>query len=431
MRKAFPLLAALVLTLAACSTAANPGTPMPSPSPGPETAAPATPAVTGPPAVYTDWSKLEPRPAALPRVGTRWYAAYTDKLLPREDYGALLPYAGLRLMSNWPADARYMYGLMTADGVAVTDAVFSNVDRLKLEDGALLVLSRGDGVRDDRWGPRRLAVAAADGRWCTGFDYHYYSRSRQGLLLFEEDGIALMNAQGEIFLRRSLGELGLTEEEFQSMVSDVSWSIGWGGRWYGDYISLGWSDDERTAVRVYQISSASQTVFTVDEWYGREEAEREVPRDEWQALSAPGETVLTRGEERITIPYGGEETWVEVCGELALFHPSNAVYTLEGEELLPAMEGSRYFVKAEDGAPVLVMTVVYGKDGREKSSYCRPDGEPIPMLDGWGNFSDLHWYRQIKVVGGLLEVLDLNTASYYEIDTLNCVFRTQLGYDGD
>ena len=430
MKKIFRLLAALalVLILAACSPAADPITPPPSPSAGPESATPTAPAV---PAVYTDWSKLEPRPAALPQVGTRWYGAYTDKLIPREDYGALVPYAGLRLMNSWPAADGCMYGLMTADGVTVTDAAFSNVDRLKLEGGALLVLFRGDGTPDDRWGPRRLAVAAADGSWCTGFDYHYYSRSRQGLLLFEEDGVALMNPHGEIFLRRSLGELGLTEEEFQSMVSDVSWNIGWGGRWYGDYISLGWSDDQRTAIRVYQISSASQTVLTVDEWLGWEEAEREMPRGEWLAHSTPGETVLTRGEERIIIPYGVEETAVEVCGELALFINSGAVYTLDGKEILPPIEGDRSFVKAEDGLPVLVMTTVYGEDWIARISYCLPDGKPVPILAGWENLSDLHWYRQIKVVGGLLEVLDLNTASYYEIETLNCVFRTQLGYDGD
>lgn len=32
---------------------------------------------------------------------------------------------------------------------------------------------------------------------------------------------------------------------------------------------------------------------------------------------------------------------------------------------------------------------------------------------------------------GLIEVLDLNTASYYDLETMDCVFETYLGYEAD
>ena len=37
-------------------------------------------------------------------------------------------------------------------------------------------------------------------------------------------------------------------------------------------------------------------------------------------------------------------------------------------------------------------------------------------------------YAQVRLVGRMLEVLEENWASYYDLDTMACVFRTSLGY---
>ena len=59
--------------------------------------------------------------------------------------------------------------------------------------------------------------------------------------------------------------------------------------------------------------------------------------------------------------------------------------------------------------------------------YYRDDGTPIESLTMHGE----KWYRQVALRGGLIEVLDLNTAAYYDLETMNCVFETYLGYEAD
>ena len=61
-----------------------------------------------------------------------------------------------------------------------------------------------------------------------------------------------------------------------------------------------------------------------------------------------------------------------------------------------------------------------------QTTYYRQDGTPLPELTQGGK-----WYQRVNVVGGLIEVLDLNTATYYDLETMECVFCTYLGYEGD
>ena len=96
------LLLTLLVACAAPAGASTPGStvaPTLTATPVPSSA----PAGTEAPTVCTDWSKLGARETPASPVGTRWYADYTDTLLPRDDYGMLVPYAGLRLMDDWPS----------------------------------------------------------------------------------------------------------------------------------------------------------------------------------------------------------------------------------------------------------------------------------------------------------------------------------------
>ena len=111
MRRQLPVLL-LALLLTACA-----GTQVPEEMPEPGVQ------------VHTDWSHLGERAEPLPTVGGRWYADYTDRLIPRKDYGMLIPYAGLRLQDHWPAMDGCLYGLMTRDGRVVTDPVYSRASR--------------------------------------------------------------------------------------------------------------------------------------------------------------------------------------------------------------------------------------------------------------------------------------------------------------
>ena len=366
------VLAALCLLLTACSPS--------SPDPGTEELPlEEAPGVT----VYTDWSKLEEREEPLPPVGTQWYDTYTDHLIPREDYGPLRPYAGLRLMDDWPAADGCLYGLMTRDGAAVTAPVYSNISRPGAADESgqwqpfpLMILKRGDPAASEEWDPAAYAVAAIDGSWCTPFDYCAVTSSREGLILFQRDGFTGMSPQGEIQRTWTVAEMRITQEVFDGMLSNIAWHEGLGGERQGDLLCLGWNpeDDTYTQLLCFDLSSGTAQVIPDDVWYDMQDTgagvvERE-PMDEdtrriqdkWLGADAPG--------------------------------------------LLERM------VRGEDG-----ITYVYSLE----------DGTALPQFSR----EDSKWYQRVSVVDGFIEVLDRNTASYYDIETLECNFRTYLGFEGD
>lgn len=430
MKRLLPICAALLLALTACTPPADP-----SPSPGgvQMPSAAESPVPSQGLTVRTDWSKLEPRPDPLPRVGSRWYADYTADLIPREDYGELIPYAGLRLLDDWPASTGCLYGLMTTDGAAVTDPVFSSVSRAGYGGGVLplLVLRKGDPTLDDNWDPAMLAVAAADGSWVTGYDYRCCRASQQGLLLLTKERLTAMGADGQILHSYSPEEMGLSQKEFDRLFSDVLSYEGVGGTWCGDYISLDWMDDSTTAVRLYQLSTGELTAMGHDEWNDYYAAQSGDSSWEWTAGN--GSTTLTRGGESHVIPHSTPDGWVEVQGDLVLFSNSCAVYTLDGKEILPPRDhASVSWMRDALGDGGLLAVTDYSGESII-ITYYRPDGTPVPLpiLDGWQDTMGTRWYRQAGLVGGLIELLDWNTASYYDLDTGECVFRTYLGYEGE
>lgn len=86
---------------------------------------------------------LTPHIESLPDIGSytpdkapvRFYENYTDTVIPRDDYGTLIPYAGCAV-DYAPSDSDFSYGgnltmlkygLMTEDEKIVTDPVYSNI----------------------------------------------------------------------------------------------------------------------------------------------------------------------------------------------------------------------------------------------------------------------------------------------------------------
>lgn len=385
--------------------------------------------------VVTDWSKLGERGKAETeeKVGSRWYEDYTDDLICRDDYGLLYPYAGQRLMDDWPAADGCIYGLMTADGVAVTDPVFNGAGHASYYDGGklcvlpLLVLCKG--VQDENgWASGLYAIAAADGSWCTGFKYSAYSVSKDGLLLFEDGSLSLMSPTGKILGTYTPEEIGITEEEFDEMISAVNWGEGWGGRWSGDYITIDLADYSiaNPDIKLFQISSGQTVAMPLEEWDSYYYAEEE---KEWTADIQNGEYVISIGGETYTIQYDEVDFVTDIYGELVFFS-KGAVYNLDGTEILTADETLRVeFIQDSwfgEEAPGLI-AVSDGEYYYSTASYYLTDGTPVEFL------SDLEWkwYRQVSVIGGLIQFVDLNTASYYDINTLECVFRTNLWYQVD
>ena len=166
MKHAISLGLALALFLTGCKA------PAPAPSGPPEAAESLSP-------VYADWSRLTPyetpeRAEVYPRRdGPR------DVLVPAPDYGPLVPFPGAVMTSSWYAGewvTSYLYGLMTLEGEAVVDPVYSSVTLLTRGNGGdtpdplpAMVLTRYTGEKDPETGEAvfRSALAARDGSWVT------------------------------------------------------------------------------------------------------------------------------------------------------------------------------------------------------------------------------------------------------------------------
>lgn len=333
--------------------------------------------------VYTDWSKLEPKEEALPPVGSQWYEETPQELLPNSEYGPLVPYAGIRLLDDWPAESGCMYGLMTPDGTVVTAPVYSGVHQPGGYDASgvwqpfpLLVLKRGDAERvAGEKDPMVCAVAAVDGSWCMPFDYQAYSVSVEGVLLFGDESLSVMDPDGTIRKVWTVETMGITQQEFQSLLSDVTWGDGWGGQRRGDRMALGWeADSDYERIRTFDFVTGEIASFSIQEWD--------------QLAGAP--------------------VWPE--------HPE------------PAVENADFVMDCFgwNSAPYLLVARDYREDGMT-ITYYREDGTPIPQFTRYGE----RWDERLSLVGGLIEVLETNMVSYYDLDTMECVFRTYLSYEGD
>ena len=341
--------------------------------------------------VHTDWSKLDDGDKLLPSVGSRWYDEYTGQLIVRDDYGPLIPYAGLRLMDDWPAITGCLYGLMTTDGLVVTDAVYSSVTRPEYYIGAkrashpLLVLTMGVQSDDvDGYVRGYRAVAAGDGSWCTDFCYRGMRAIESGLLLFEDDRISYMSPAGVILRSWTMASLRLTQEEMNSINMGLEWGDGWFGMWYGDYFCLGFTDEANNDVSVIRLSTGRKVIMDRNDF--------------WDALIQASDDDQSDMEDfAANLPPGD-------------YSEINYLWDNISDDSMPALIAASQY----DAGGMLDLFFLI-------------DGTPLPELTRRTG----SWYYSVRPVGGFIEVLDLKTASYYDIVTMDCAFRIYLGYDAD
>jgi len=182
-----------------------------------------------------------------------------------------------------------------------------------------------------------------------------------------------MNADGSIDRELSFGELGLTQEEWQRLLNELSWGEGWAGQRLGNLLALYWGDNDQ--VVCYDLEKQEMV---------------KLHHTEWNDLSQK-------------------------------LHP----WEEPAKPAIPDAEPVQDLLLGSD-APMLLKVVEH--DGGDASySYYMENGDALPRFTQYG----FQWYQRINLVGGLIEELDLNTAAYYDLETQECVFRTSLGYEGD
>lgn len=322
--------------------------------------------------VPVDWSQLAQEQEALEPVGEQWYDPLPEDLQPSDDYGPLMPYAGQRLYDDWPSQTGCLYGLMTEDGVAVTAPTYSSIERPSYnvpEALPLILLRRGEPGEDDYSVKGFYAVAALDGSWCTDFQYLAWVYAPDGVLLYDQETVSWMSLEGEILSRWTASDLGISQEAFDEMVDLKIYGAGWVGECYGDQLCVE-ADDEADRFVCYDLNTGVRTTMTLKELWAQE--------------TQP--------------PY------------------------LEPESVVPdAMRLRDTWLG--DTAPGLLEHTEYSETAKT-ITYYREDGTPLPELTKLAP----RWYDRVSVVGGMIEVLELQTASYYDLETMQCRFRTSLHY---
>lgn len=321
-------------------------------------------------------------PKTVPQTGARLSEGYMGELKAADDYGLLVPYAGRRLMDDWPAATGCLYGLMTLDGVAVTDAVYSNVyypsyyENYEQHPMPLLALVQGQESNRTDGFEERYTVAAADGSWIMEEQYSVVSANRHGLLLFGDDTLTVTDTAGNVTQKISYQEMGLSDEEVGRMISGIMWGYDTVGSRRGERIATAWTDEDNNQnIRYYDLSTGERGEMTWDAFYDLEE-------DNTDDYEKPVYAVENAN------PVVDEALGSDAPGLLSVYD-------------------------ADENGVVL--------------RYYREDGTPIESLTMYGE----KWYQQAALRGGLIEVLDLNTASYYDLETMDCVFETYLGYEAD
>lgn len=440
MRRTLPALLLSAALLAGCSA---PGESSASSQPDGSQSASSAQIGGESPQVQTDWSVLEEDGETPPTVWHHWYSGYTDHLIPRTDYGVLLPFAGARvilqpLVGENP-DPYYLspsclYGLMTQEGVVVMDPVCTSISRVSypIDSGdtvslPVLVLEKGDAERGAAGSGTLKALAAADGSWCTDFLYWGCAASPTAILAGGEDGMDLLAPQtGEVVKEWSWSQLGLENGDGVPWITGDAYSY---LQWTGDRFFLGCFGQNGDEARFLDPMTGEVTTSSAQTWYeSLDQKFQNAPQTWWDTRSnGDGTYTLSLGEESHTISAPldmGDALPYVTGGDRVIFedgHGAFAVTDLEGEVILPRREGTLVVLQSDwenSGSWLAVrlegeeLWLLYNWDGTLASSF---PGTP----ESWCSTS-----------GPLVEVRSDDMAAYYHPEDGSCVLRVYFGLPG-
>ncbi|MCL2220919.1 MAG: substrate-binding domain-containing protein [Oscillospiraceae bacterium] len=141
--------------------------------------------------VSTDFSALTPH-EPLHSNFAGFMSASRSSLVPSTGYGMLLPYAGAATLHDGSMQIA-RYGLVTADGLVITNLIYDNVIRAMYYSAAGLVprpaysLHTITSLYDAEYGFTSLqAVSALDGSWVTSFEFVSVVFSDEVIFLLRE-----------------------------------------------------------------------------------------------------------------------------------------------------------------------------------------------------------------------------------------------------
>ncbi len=389
------------------------------------------------PKVRADWSVLGGRAQPLPAVGGRWYEEPVDRLLPRPDYGQLVPFQGAIGFCKvaWEEDTAFtiptsFFGLMTVDGQVVLDPVCSFIETLAYtdtENGQVMTTHRLPvfrlGQGDPELGsPHRgdlVALAARDGSWCTDFQYWGSLGYPGGVAAGDGTSFSLIDARtGEVTRSWTWAQLGIDDP------SVLPWMTGDGyesTQWFNGQFFLGVWGEAHDMARFLDPVTGAVTTGPARAWY--EQCDQTYQSLLWWnwTVDPTGAVTLTFGERSHTFqsPMPEDDVHLYVDGDdrvvfIRRGDRSFAVTTLDGAVVLPVQKGELSVLAREEGGG---------------GWFCfQPEGEKRCQVYGWDGalcatlpMDGASW---CSLSGPLIKVVSETSAAYYRPETGECVFRT-------
>ena len=390
-RRLFPLALALALALSACGPAPAASTPEPEPE-GVK--------------VQAHWDALE---TAAPKLADRRYEAYTDTLIPADDYGFLVPYFGDETHTFGPFPT-YLYGLATREGEIVTDPVYLSVKGSRWFDScagaymgaqALILQSaspRAPGAEDSSGFEERYGICAADGSWYTGQRFSaVITQCAAGALCLEDTGgVVMLDYSGAELWRWSAEDIPLRNFEANIYISSYFECC-------GDYLRYTESRDSEGNEELQYVDTRSGAVYgsAPADFAGDRPLDGSQRYPGGRFLETGGAVVVrpdSGGEYRVKVPGDSGNCYANVSGDRVLFNfygGPQVLTDLEGNELARWEDANISFAgdfswrqdpdllidskhePGEDGR-VSVSCTVYDRDGRKLLD---SDGPSSQFLD--------------------------------------------------
>ncbi len=160
--------------------------------------------------VKTNYTYLTPYKPPSEKY-TRLKGGALPELVPSGEYGPLLPYVGETMHSNDGYSVIRKCGLVTMDGMIVTDPVYTDIRQGNFYNYATYagenmpvydLVMRSEQYDEDRpWESERHAACALDGSWVTPFAYVNVLCTDKVLLLvrdYENNNIDVMSYSGKL-----------------------------------------------------------------------------------------------------------------------------------------------------------------------------------------------------------------------------------------
>ena len=373
-------------------------------------------------------------------VGTL-YRGEWNGLIPLETPETVVPYAGARLDHSWMTQTGCLFGLMTRDGRALTPPVYYEVQQAAWygwfsEEDHLLplyVLWQVAVTEEKPWGEGRCTLAALDLSWVFPGTWRQAFPGRNFVLLAGEETLLQVSLAGEILQSWNYEETGLDQYHLEEP-DGFEW---FKGRVSGNVLLLSvedWTEDGADRVLGFRLDTGTIESFS---WQELEEKERSGSLEAcWTVTETDGGSLFTRGEKRLELPIPAVHDMATLLGDLVIFQLEGRVFLRDGTELLPPTEDRIYR-----------SAIAYSLEGllnppeaeRGIAAVSRPDGS-VTFIRWDGSILEQEFRQQAvdgehictwSICQGLLGILELDNASYYDVETGECVFRTWFAYGLD